>query len=121
MEAWFSSEKRLGGAAALTLDIGELFRSSFALIKKERAFPPTMIEEELFTRAIELPQEERAAFLKEACGDDDALRRTLEGLLSAHNMDSALLDSPCVEACDIVNILGEEGDGESPVLAEDHP
>ena len=35
----------------------------------------------LFDRALDLPPEERAAFLEEACGGDAALRRTVEELL----------------------------------------
>lgn len=38
----------------------------------------------IFTDAIALPPEERGAFLEHSCGDDTALRREIESLLSAH-------------------------------------
>jgi serine/threonine protein kinase len=38
----------------------------------------------IFTRALELPEEERAAYLAQACGSDEALRLLVEGLLRAH-------------------------------------
>jgi serine/threonine-protein kinase len=40
--------------------------------------------ETVFLRAIELPTEERAAFLDEACGDDAAFRREVEAVLAGH-------------------------------------
>ncbi len=39
--------------------------------------------ERLFRRALELPRQERSAFLDESCRDDPALRDELEGLLRA--------------------------------------
>lgn len=39
---------------------------------------------ELFERAIGLPAEEQAAYVEEACGDDEALRAELAGLLASH-------------------------------------
>ena len=45
-------------------------------------------EEQLFSRAVDLPPEERAAFVREACGDDDALRRKVEALLAADEDES---------------------------------
>jgi hypothetical protein len=38
--------------------------------------------DDLFTQAVALPAEERAAWLAAACGDDSAVRREVEGLLA---------------------------------------
>ena len=56
-----------------------------------------MHEEGLFAEAIELPPGERGAFLQEACGDDEALRRSMESLLAAHEVEDAVLDEPTEE------------------------
>jgi predicted ATPase/serine/threonine protein kinase len=40
---------------------------------------------QLFHAALELPREQRAAFLSGACGDDHTLRREVESLLAAHD------------------------------------
>ena len=37
---------------------------------------------EILARATELPQEERAAYLDEACGEDAALRQEAEAILA---------------------------------------
>jgi len=37
--------------------------------------------EEVFSRAVELPEHERAAYLETACGDDATLRAEVESLL----------------------------------------
>jgi hypothetical protein len=66
-----------------------------------------VIEEELFLQALELPQEERNAFLRKACGDD-ALRSNVETLLSAHESDSQVLQSLVKYPEDIYAILSEE-------------
>ena len=39
---------------------------------------------ELMLDALDRPPEERAAWLRRACGDDEALRRDVESLLAAH-------------------------------------
>jgi serine/threonine-protein kinase len=44
----------------------------------------------IFDEALDLPEERRAAWLKERCGDDVALRREVELLLAAHQKDSPL-------------------------------
>ncbi len=58
-------------------------------------------EEDLFNRALKLPGEERAAFLKEACGGDEALRSGIEDLLAAHEVDSAFVDNPSEEVAEL--------------------
>jgi hypothetical protein len=49
---------------------------------------------ELFTEAIQLPAEERAAFLARACAEDEGLRRTIDALLRSHDRAGAFLEEP---------------------------
>ena len=52
-------------------------------------------EETMFNAAVQLATpEERAAYLKEACKDDEPLRRRILALLQAHDQADALLDKP---------------------------
>ena len=46
----------------------------------------------LFQAAVERPTEERDAFLAAATGDDAALRREVESLLTSDNSDVSFLD-----------------------------
>ncbi|HET9384742.1 MAG TPA: protein kinase [Gemmatimonadales bacterium] len=46
----------------------------------------------LFQAAVERPAEERAAFLAAATGDDEALRREVESLLTSDTADTGFLD-----------------------------
>ena len=48
----------------------------------------------IFEAAIELPVEQRAAYLQEACAGDDALRQRVEDLLRAHEMAGTFMGSP---------------------------
>ncbi|MGA2871152.1 MAG: serine/threonine-protein kinase, partial [Verrucomicrobiota bacterium] len=50
----------------------------------------------IFDAAIELPVEQRAAYLKEACAGDDALRQRVEDLLRAHEMAGTFMGSMAV-------------------------
>ena len=52
--------------------------------------------EELYHAALDHPAGQRAAFLKEACPDDD-LRREVESLLASDRPDGTVLDSPAWE------------------------
>jgi serine/threonine protein kinase len=62
-------------------------------------------EAAIFDAAIELPPDERAAYLDNACGRDGGLRRRVEALLNACESPSQFLDSPmCPEAAPI-NVL----------------
>lgn len=72
-----------------------------------------MIEEEFFHRALELPAGERDAFLREACGGDEALRARVAELVALHEEDNPELfqniDGPSRrqeerEALDIVSV-----------------
>ncbi len=49
--------------------------------------------EELFHASIELPEEQRAKFLQDACGNDERMRCELESLLAADDEESPLIAS----------------------------
>jgi WD40 repeat protein/serine/threonine protein kinase len=48
----------------------------------------------IFTAAIELPLARRAAYLREACAGDDALRQRVEALLRAHESAESFMGGP---------------------------
>ncbi len=50
--------------------------------------------EPLFAAAVEIPPDRRGAFLAQACGGDQGLRRELESLLAAHEAPAGILDAP---------------------------
>jgi serine/threonine protein kinase/tetratricopeptide (TPR) repeat protein len=50
--------------------------------------------EEIFDEALDMPEEDRAAWLVSRCGDDVALRREVELLLAAHEQRDSPLDIP---------------------------
>jgi serine/threonine-protein kinase len=54
---------------------------------------------QLFQSALEREPNERAPYLQDACGDDDALRRQVESLLAAHNKadDDDFINAPAAE------------------------
>src|SRR5688572_28492938 len=55
--------------------------------------------EAVFHDALELPADQREAFLQKACGDDAELRREVAGLLQASGIaDERLKDSDCAGA-----------------------
>jgi len=47
---------------------------------------------ELFEQALDLPEDERGPWLDQQCGGDEGLLREIEGLLSAHETDTGVLD-----------------------------
>ena len=49
---------------------------------------------EVFTEAIQLPIEERAAFLDRACAEDEGLRRKIEALLRSNDRAGGFLEQP---------------------------
>jgi WD40 repeat protein/serine/threonine protein kinase len=57
-----------------------------------------MNEETLFHLALEKPASERAAFLEQACGGDDDLRRRVAALLHAHDNPGSFLGQPPLAA-----------------------
>jgi hypothetical protein len=48
----------------------------------------------VFTEAIKVPYRDRAAYLDNACGGDDHLRRRVEALLKAHDRMGDFLEEP---------------------------
>jgi serine/threonine-protein kinase len=54
--------------------------------------------EQICEAALKRQGSERAAFLKEACGEDEALRREVEQLLSHEETAKTFLESPALEA-----------------------
>src|SRR5262245_45978305 len=57
--------------------------------------------ESVFAAAVALPTGERAAYLDQACGGGDALRRRVEALLRAHERAGHLLDRPVPSATEL--------------------
>ncbi len=53
--------------------------------------------EELYHRALELEESQRAEFLERSCGDDLALRREVESLLAQQKKTQHYIDSPALE------------------------
>ena len=63
---------------------------------------PGSRQRELFLQALERPgPAERRAFLDGACGEDLALRASIEGLLAHHREDSFLEESPAGSALSV--------------------
>jgi len=60
----------------------------------------------IFADAVELPPDERSAFVAQACGSDAELLREVVSLLMAHNGDAEFLESPAVKAGDDAPDLG---------------
>ncbi len=50
----------------------------------------------IFDAALELPPEQRAAYLEEACSGDDPLRRRVEALLRAHETAGKFMGKPAL-------------------------
>ena len=50
--------------------------------------------DQLFQAALEREPEERAAFISEACGSDDSLRREVEALLASDGQAGSLIEAP---------------------------
>jgi len=59
---------------------------------------PHKREAAIFDAALELPPEQRAAYLEKACANETALRERIESLLRASEGTSTYLDSPAPEA-----------------------
>ena len=51
----------------------------------------------IFTEALRLPVEARAAFLERACAGDENLRKEVEALLAAHERVGNFLENPPLE------------------------
>jgi serine/threonine protein kinase/WD40 repeat protein len=69
-------------------------------------------QKELFLAARDLPStDEQAAFLAEACGPDEALRRQVEAMLKAHAVPDSFLEKPAAAMA-----LTVAADGNADVL-----
>jgi eukaryotic-like serine/threonine-protein kinase len=53
--------------------------------------------DQVFHSALQHPARERAAFLDEACADDDSLRKQVEALLTAHEEAGSFIERPAME------------------------
>jgi serine/threonine protein kinase/Tfp pilus assembly protein PilF len=53
-------------------------------------------DEAIFDGALQLPSDQRAGYLKAACGGDAELQRRVEGLLAAHDRSVGPLEQPVV-------------------------
>jgi len=53
--------------------------------------------EEIYQAALEKPEEKQAAFLSQACGEDQALRREIEEMLEARQKAGSFLGQPAAE------------------------
>jgi len=60
---------------------------------------------ELFQAALDRPEDERAAFLNQACGHDEALHRQVLDLLKVHAEPDSLLDRPAAEGVTLSQAL----------------
>jgi len=56
---------------------------------------------ELFHQALELPRDERGAFLAQACGGDEPLRLELTSLLDAHDEANDFIEQPATRPADL--------------------
>src|SRR5262245_23794383 len=59
---------------------------------------PAKREAAIFTEALSVPVEKRAAFLDAACGGDERLRQQVEGLLRSHEQIGDFLDESSDDA-----------------------
>ena len=64
--------------------------------------------EEIFSAARELPPQQRAAFLEQACGGDADLRRQADSLLAAHDQAGQFLQ-PTVALSAPNALVGKSG------------
>jgi eukaryotic-like serine/threonine-protein kinase len=71
--------------------------------------------DEIFQAALDLPSEQRSAYLNQACGGDADLRREVESLLSSHDRSADFMERPAIEldAAVIADELTDANAGES--------
>src|SRR5262245_37219039 len=58
---------------------------------------------ELFEAALELPVEDRAAFLAHACAGDEETQWRVEAMLAADARNDLLMDRPLRQAVDLIS------------------
>src|SRR5262245_14238926 len=92
--------------------------------------PPATRVRELFDQAVDLPADQRATFLEQACGDDADLRQAVGDLLAAHEQAGTFLADPTIRplalgarlgAYTIVKELGEGGFSTVYLAQQDPP
>ncbi|MBD3298756.1 MAG: protein kinase, partial [candidate division Zixibacteria bacterium] len=70
--------------------------------------------QELFDAVIDLPADERAAFLERKCAGDDELRAEVESLLDADASDHAILDGHAADMIGVEEAPSREGTAVGP-------
>ena len=73
--------------------------------------------EKLFHAALELKARERAAFLEEACGNDESLRREVESLLGQKEKPEGFMTIPVVDQA--IRLIAADEDATGPELEID--
>jgi serine/threonine protein kinase len=71
---------------------------------------------ELFAEALERIPAERANFIKNACGDDEALRAEVESLLAEEHAVGDFLSSPAISDDDTIPMVAAAGNGAGRAL-----
>ncbi|QEG20383.1 serine/threonine-protein kinase [Mariniblastus fucicola] len=71
-------------------------------------------EETIFAEATELPAAEQAAFVREQCGDDNALQQRIENLLAAHGSMDSFLDHQDLQDTLVRDLKANVGDDIGP-------
>lgn len=64
--------------------------------------------EEIFEIAVELPADEREAYLEKECGGDEELRREIEMLVSADEQAEEFIEEPLLGSHTLANFLDEK-------------
>src|SRR5262249_54505229 len=54
--------------------------------------------EQLFQSALDLPADRRPGYVRDACGNDDGMRREVESLLSSYDRAADFIETPALEA-----------------------
>ena len=70
----------------------------------------------IFHQVVELPPDERAAFLASACAGDATLREDVESLLSAHERAGSFIESPAYEEAAVLLTDGSTGPVEGQLI-----
>ena len=73
--------------------------------------------EKLFHAALELKGQERSAFLEEACGNDESLRREVESLLGQKEKPEGFMTIPVVDQA--IRLIAADEDATGPELEID--
>src|ERR1700752_1089564 len=72
--------------------------------------------ERLYHAALEVEESRRSAFLQDACGTDEALRREVEVLLSREKRAEKFMGTPALEVA--ARALAQDQDRPNPGLEE---